>query len=71
MRLAIQSLAPPDQEILNLIGIKESSYEQAAKLLGISVNLAGVRLSEAKKRLGKIIKQSYPELLLYLPDEDP
>ena len=67
MRLAIQSLAPPDQEVLNLIGIKELSYEQAAKLLGISVNLVGVRFLEAKKRLRKIIDQSYPDL----PDEDP
>jgi len=71
MRLAIQSLAPPDQEILTLIVIKELSYGQVAELLGISRNLVGVRLFEAKKRLRKIIEQSYPELLLYLPDEIP
>lgn len=71
MRLAIQSLAPPDQEILTLIVIKESSYEQVAELIGISRNAAGVRLFEAKKRLRKIIEQSHPELLLYLPDEIP
>lgn len=65
MLQAIQRLAPPDKEILTLIMIEEKSYEAASERLGITRNNAGVRLSEAKKRLRKVVEQSYPELLLH------
>jgi RNA polymerase sigma-70 factor (ECF subfamily) len=71
MLQAIQRLAPPDREIVTLIMIEEMTYTAAAERLGITSNNAGVRISEAKKRLRKVVEQSNPELLLHFADEAP
>jgi len=71
MLQAIQRLAPPDREIVTLIMIEEMTYTAAAERLGITSNNAGVRLSEAKKRLRKVVEQSNPDLLLHFADEAP
>jgi DNA-directed RNA polymerase specialized sigma24 family protein len=51
--------------------IEEMTYTAAAERLGITSNNAGVRISEAKKRLRKVVEQSNPELLLHFADEAP
>jgi len=53
---AIEALNPLDKAII-LLYLEESSYNEMAEIIGISVNLVGVRLKRAKERLERILKK--------------
>lgn len=62
MLLAIQQLAPPDREIIQMVDLEGLSYREAASRAGITPNAAGVRLLSARRRLAKIIESQFPAL---------
>ena len=52
---ALQELSDPHREILMLVRIEGMSYAEAAEVLGISVNLVGVRLVRALDALRHVM----------------
>lgn len=53
IRVALTRLRPSDQEVLKLLVWEALTHEEAAQVLGISVNAVALRSSRARKRLGE------------------
>lgn len=57
MRLCFTKLSDGDRRVLHCIFDQGMSYDQAAKVLGISTNAVGPKLQRAQQRLKKLIDQ--------------
>ena len=54
----IHALTEPDRTLL-LLFLEEMPYAEIAELTGLSVNLVGVRLNRAKKKLSTLAQQTF------------
>jgi len=55
---SIHALTEPDRTLLLLL-LEEMSYAEMADLTGLSINLVGVRLNRAKKKLATLAQQTF------------
>lgn len=62
MRVAIQQLGPPHEQVLTLVELEEMSYAEAGQRLDRSANYIGVQLHQAKRALRALIERDFPEL---------
>lgn len=65
----IRLLPEPWRQVIFLCDIKQESYQEAAAILGISVDNVKVRLHRARKRLKAILEEKRYSPFVALPDQ--
>jgi RNA polymerase sigma factor (sigma-70 family) len=61
VRSLIKKLRPADREVLRLVFWEDLTHEEAAQVLGCSVNAVAVRVHRARGRLAEQLATSSPE----------